>query len=203
MFTKEEIEEIIKGKIELDEKLGEQAGGSGHLSYVTYQINDFSFKEQPPDKIEISYKYSLYVETEFTYYPDNPPYESTYSKIIVIDQNKNIIEEKADYNTEKIGSEDFYSDKDWEAVQKDILEYIEQFLARIEWRYGEGRAPIKYPPEFYELLSEDIKIEYHCTIELDFCEDEKLYYSSTNPYDLPGKIKEDFTSRFPSEAAIE
>ncbi|MFX1508036.1 MAG: hypothetical protein ACFFDC_18280, partial [Promethearchaeota archaeon] len=72
MFTKKKIREIIKGKINQDEELGEGVGGSGHFGYKSYRINHI----MEPEKIQscnevhvrITYEYTIYVETEFTYY---------------------------------------------------------------------------------------------------------------------------------------
>ena len=75
MYTEKEIEDLVKQRIEADEKLGDQAGGSGHLSHVSYRIDSIKSKEIEGNKLEITYTYTLLIESEFTYYPDNPPYE--------------------------------------------------------------------------------------------------------------------------------
>lgn len=93
MFTEDQILDIIKQKIETDEKLGEQTGGSGHKGYVSYQIKNFKSKQILLDKLEITYSYVIYVETEFTYYPDNPPMEYNHTKTIMVNRNKEIIDE--------------------------------------------------------------------------------------------------------------
>ncbi len=91
MFNEEEIHEIVKRKIEADEKLGEQTGGSSHLSYVSYVLNNVKTKQLSDEKIEIQYKYKIFIESEFTVYPDNPPMEYPKTKVIVVDKNKKII----------------------------------------------------------------------------------------------------------------
>lgn len=92
MFTEEELQEIVKKKIETDEKLGTQAGGSGHLAYKYFALNKLTAKQLTEDKLEIRYSYTVYVETEFTYYPDNPPMEYPNSGVMVVDKNKNILD---------------------------------------------------------------------------------------------------------------
>ncbi len=92
MFTEEELQEIVKNKIETDEKLGTQAGGSGHLAYKHFVLNKLTSKQLTEDKLEIRYSYTVYIETEFTYYPDNPPMEYPNSGVMVVDKNKNIID---------------------------------------------------------------------------------------------------------------
>ena len=93
MITDSEILDIIKNKIELDENLGDQKGGSGHLGFVNYGVKDYSHELINPSKIKIIYTYTIFVETEFTYYPDNPPQEYLKKKMIFIDNNKEIISE--------------------------------------------------------------------------------------------------------------
>ena len=96
MFTDAQLQEIVKNQIEKDEKLGDQAGGSGHLGFVSYRIKKISDPEE--SQVEkgrtwkISYEYVTIVETEFTYYPDNPPYESLHEKTIILDDSGTIIE---------------------------------------------------------------------------------------------------------------
>lgn len=93
MFSKDEILDIIKRKIEIDEKLGDQTGGSGHKGFVSYQIENFTTRQLSQDQLEITYNYCIYVETEFTYYPDNPPMEYPNKKVIVVNKDKQICDE--------------------------------------------------------------------------------------------------------------
>jgi len=86
MLTKEQIETAVHGQIEKDEKLGDQAGGSGHLSYVDYTIDQIS---EPMDKDggwEVEYSYTVVITTEFTIEPDNPPYRYPKSGKVLIDK---------------------------------------------------------------------------------------------------------------------
>ena len=78
MISENQIKDIVKQRIESDEKLGDQAGGSGHLGNVSYRVDSIESREIEGGKLEIIYKYTLITETEFTYYPDNPPYESAH-----------------------------------------------------------------------------------------------------------------------------
>jgi hypothetical protein len=85
MISKDKIENIVKQRIETDEKLGDQAGGSGHMGNVSYRIDNIDTREIEDGKMEIAYKYTLITITEFTYYPDNPPYESSRENTVIID----------------------------------------------------------------------------------------------------------------------
>ncbi|UCG02809.1 MAG: hypothetical protein JSW11_02235 [Candidatus Heimdallarchaeota archaeon] len=94
MLSETEIREVIKGKIDQDENLGEKVGESGHLGYTSYEIDHISKPVKQPGEIwKVAYIYTLYVETEFTYYPDNPPYEYKYKKTIFLDEKGKIVNE--------------------------------------------------------------------------------------------------------------
>ncbi len=85
------LEQIVRKQIETIEKLGDQAGGSGHMGHVSYRIDDIRSRLLDNGNTEISYRYTLMVETEFTCYPDNPPYETPSSGSIILDPNGKII----------------------------------------------------------------------------------------------------------------
>lgn len=40
-----------------------------------------------------SFLVNLYVETEFTYYPDNSPHEYKYRKTVILDKKRDIVNE--------------------------------------------------------------------------------------------------------------
>ena len=70
-------------------------------------------------------------------------------------------------------------DPPWEQAQKDILYAVEEVLARIEWVYGDNRAPYCYPPQFIREEADDGTVKYTCVIELDPPgEDDALRYES-------------------------
>ena len=75
-MTKEELEILVRQDIEKHEKLGDQAGGSGHMAHVSYEIRSIDSRTLGKNRIKVFYSYVTYTETEFTYYPDNPPYEN-------------------------------------------------------------------------------------------------------------------------------
>ena len=76
-----------------DEDLGEHVGGSGHLGFKSYQLKNIDMTTLPDDKIQVIYGYIVSVETEFTYYPDNPPMEYPRKKKIIINSTGDIVEE--------------------------------------------------------------------------------------------------------------
>ena len=75
------IEEYIRSK----HKLGEQSGGSGHKGFVSFRIDEYDQQKLQDGKIEVTFKYTIFTETEFTYYPDNPPYEDHFEGQIMIE----------------------------------------------------------------------------------------------------------------------
>jgi hypothetical protein len=97
MLPKSKIEKIVTRVITRDEKLGSRAGGSGHSGYSSFVINTLGNPSKTPFKgrsaWEITYHYTLTIETEFTQYPDNPPQEYKYEKRIIIDQNGRLLRE--------------------------------------------------------------------------------------------------------------
>ena len=89
-MDQETIEQLVNQQISKTETLGSRSGGSGHMGHTSYRIDEIKTKQLEGDKTKISFTYTLIVETEFTYYPDNPPYESSYSGVIVVDKQGNI-----------------------------------------------------------------------------------------------------------------
>ena len=85
-FNKNEVRNIVWKQIEKDESPGEQVGGSGHLSQVDCKIDYVDEPIQVPEGWEITYRYTVSITTEFTIYPDNPPWENVYEKTIVVDE---------------------------------------------------------------------------------------------------------------------
>ena len=91
MFTEQEIEEIVSTCINGDEDLGHQSGAGDHIGHISYVIEKID-TEKEGEYVVIVYQYTIIVETEFTIYPDNPPYEYLYEKTIKVDKDKNVIE---------------------------------------------------------------------------------------------------------------
>ena len=92
MSQKHKIENIILRYIKSNHTLGDQSGGSGHMGHVSCTLDEFDFKELGDGNIEVQFKYTLLTETEFTYYPDNPPQEDKYEKSLLLNRELQIIE---------------------------------------------------------------------------------------------------------------
>ncbi|MCP4441302.1 MAG: hypothetical protein GY810_20545 [Aureispira sp.] len=82
--SKEEIEKLVHEQIAQNEKLGHSSGGSGHLGCVSYTLDKIDEPTQTKTAWEVHYHYTIVVETEFTYYPDNPPYETPHSGVLIL-----------------------------------------------------------------------------------------------------------------------
>lgn len=96
-MTIEEAKQVAKANIEKEHSLGERAGGSGHLGHTSLRnviIEDVqSLEVQGKPCWRITYRYTLVTETEFTYYPDNPPHKASYTKEIVVNGERRIVEQ--------------------------------------------------------------------------------------------------------------
>jgi len=85
MLTEEKIKDIVEAWVQNTGKQESQTGGSGHLSHVSFRIDSVSSRILDNGTSEISCSYTLMTETEFTCYPDNPPYETPCSATIIVD----------------------------------------------------------------------------------------------------------------------
>ena len=81
----EKVLSAIEAHIKSKHKLGEQTGGSGHKGFISFRVDEYDQHKLHDGKIEISFKYTIFTETEFTYYPDNPPYEDHYEAKIILE----------------------------------------------------------------------------------------------------------------------
>ena len=98
-MDKAQIKKIVNDQITSQNELGTKAGSSGHLGHTSYRLD---VVEDPVDAefegrkvIKVRYQYTLVTETEFTYYPDNPPYESSYAFEILIDETGKIVKQES------------------------------------------------------------------------------------------------------------
>jgi hypothetical protein len=95
-LNEEEAMAIARAYIEKEHSLGESTGGSGHLGYTS--LRGLTVKDVQQRVVDgavcwkIDYQYTLVTETEFTYYPDNPPQSSAYTKEIIVDAEGRIVE---------------------------------------------------------------------------------------------------------------
>ena len=87
MLTKEQTETAVHRQIGKDEKLGDRAGGSGHMSYVDYSIDEICDPVETGRGWEVEYKYTVEITTEFTIEPDNPPYRYPKSGKVLIEKD--------------------------------------------------------------------------------------------------------------------
>lgn len=113
MLTEKEQTRISE-KISVLEHIGEHAGGSGHTAYTHASIDKTEVLEKNENSKDILCEYTVFIETEFTYCPDNPPEETTYSiKFRLTENTIEVLEEK------QIVSSNF----NWDIHDEDIPEH--------------------------------------------------------------------------------
>lgn len=100
MLNKEKLGEIIREEINKHHRLGEHAGGSGHLGYrsiTKMEIGDpqeFTFKNKRAFKIKL--KYEIYTETEFLHPPEKDDlYTEHHRETIILDENLEVLDFKS------------------------------------------------------------------------------------------------------------
>lgn len=92
------LKKIIQNEIEKRHKLGEFAGGSGHLSYRSVSKLELETPKEIKFKGKIAYqiafKFNIYTETEFLHSPeDNDTYFTERHQVkVIFDKNINILE---------------------------------------------------------------------------------------------------------------
>lgn len=79
-MTEVQLQQLVCQDLKQHETLGEQGSNSGHLVFVSYTIDTIETPAKTPQGWQITYHYTIITETEFTYYPDNPPYEQKSSR---------------------------------------------------------------------------------------------------------------------------
>ncbi len=81
--------------------------------------------------------------------------------------------------------------KEWEKVQREIVRYVEITLLKIEWYYGDNRAPFEYPPQFAIE-----KEQYVCSLKEDDPAGEAIHFCADSPISLSQKVLIYLESRF-------
>jgi hypothetical protein len=187
MLSEKDIEELIKKQISKDEKTGEHAGGSGHLSFVTSSIDQTVIKKEEKNHLVITYWYTISIESEFTCYPDNPPYVNHYKRTIIIDKKGRIINES---EKKHYTAEDF---EKWNSTREEITDFIKEILYRIEWNYGDNRAPIRYPPKFKVSYNDTGPEFYYCYVYPDTGQDNESphIFKTTDMNELIDVVKKE------------
>ena len=89
---KEKISENLLRHIEAEENIGHHGGGSGHLSHISVQIDLIEILEVSSNNYshKAIVNYVKIIESEFTFYPDNPPHEYNYTQTFYLDSDLTI-----------------------------------------------------------------------------------------------------------------
>jgi hypothetical protein len=96
MMDKSKIESIIREEISKLRKLGEHAGGSGHLAYrslIKFELSEpKEIKYEDKEVFEVICKYDIYTETEFLHPPENDEYYTEhYTDKFILDKDLKIL----------------------------------------------------------------------------------------------------------------
>ena len=174
------IEKIVNIAVEHEVDPGDHAGGSGHLSYVSFSIKSISHKIIDNNTVDVDCRFEKEVLTEFTVEPYNPPYKYEYAKKIVV------------YLT----TGRFVEMSNRQDLQEKVLQHISDYLFRIEQKFGDCRAPIKFPPYFHFESDNSNNLQHLCFIDVDLGENETIVFVSTQTSAMLERIKQVFGERF-------
>lgn len=85
---------------------------------------------------------------------------------------------------------------EWAETQNQINSFLVEILMKIEWRYGEGRAPFKFPPEYIITANKCGVRFYKCIITVEYEPPEVLIYSNKTPGELLTQVIKSMESKF-------
>lgn len=87
--------------------------------------------------------------------------------------------------------------ENWDEARKSVLEILTEILLKIEWHYGDNRAPFRFPPTFKATARPDGSTIYQCVIETDLGEpEEQIILSAGSPESLPDIVRMSISERF-------
>jgi hypothetical protein len=90
------------------------------------------------------------------------------------------------------------AEQDWETIKKEIDDYILTYFAKIEWYYGENRAPFAYPVLYRtEKTKPDSRI-YVCELVMEDPGAENIIIKEDSPGKLFTAVKETINRTFTS-----
>ncbi len=78
------IWEVVKAHLARTGNAGDGVGSGGHLGFVALSINTISDPKNTGDGWQVTFDYTITIETEFTTYPDNPPMQQRRSGELLI-----------------------------------------------------------------------------------------------------------------------
>lgn len=84
----------------------------------------------------------------------------------------------------------------WEQAKKEIDKYIIIYFQKIEWYYGENRAPFAYPPRLYIERKKRGTPSYVCELILEDSLPDSIIIEEKTPSLLFERVKKEINSRF-------
>jgi hypothetical protein len=86
---------VVDEFLQATENIGDQVGSSGHMARVSLTIDKVDVPMQVMHEgvpaWEITFIYTISIESEFTIYPENPPREHTYQQTIIVDGSRTVL----------------------------------------------------------------------------------------------------------------
>lgn len=76
----------------------------------------------------------------------------------------------------------------WTAARRKILGFLFDYLERIEWRYGEGRAPFLYPCRFRRIRAGAEAGGFLCVLTPDVPDSRPLRIRAEDPETLVVRV---------------
>lgn len=83
----------------------------------------------------------------------------------------------------------------WEEAKKEIDKYIIIYFQKIEWYYGDNRAPFAYPPRLYT-KQKSSGTTYICELVLEYADADSIIIEEKTPSLLFERTKKEINSRF-------
>ena len=88
------------------------------------------------------------------------------------------------------------TDQLWDKAKKETEKFLYEYLMKIEWYYGEGRAPFGWPPLFKKRLLGRKK--YTCSLIIEDLDYKPLSISVKNPEEMLGAVRATVYDQFTS-----
>ncbi|MBN2534434.1 MAG: hypothetical protein JXB88_16230 [Spirochaetales bacterium] len=84
----------------------------------------------------------------------------------------------------------------WEQAKEEIDKYIIIYFQKIEWYYGDNRAPFAYPPRFSMNREDSGSFTYTCELVMEDPGSENIIMEEETPSLLFKRVKEEINSQF-------
>ena len=83
---------------------------------------------------------------------------------------------------------------EWNQIIQKINNFLFVYLSKVEWYYGDCRAPFQYPARFY--FDRENTGKFTCEIIPELNGDSPIFFSSSNPQKVFTKVQNRIFSLF-------